>query len=249
MTRPGWRDLLVRSVPAAARRRVAAARLRHARAGNARRTAEDVFGAVYRTRTWGEGEAFDSGSGSRGEPAERYAALVRSLIGEFGVRSAVDVGCGDFRVAARFAGDLDDYLGVDVVRSVVTENRARHERPGVRFAPLDATRDELPAADLCLIRQVLQHLANDEIAAILARCRRYPLVVITEHRPAAGPGVRPNRDKPHGPDTRLDLDSWVDVRGEPFRCAPVTEVLDVPVDRPLYAPGESIVSMLWRPRG
>jgi SAM-dependent methyltransferase len=229
------------------RRGVAAVRLRRSRAVNATRTAEEVFTAVYRARVWGDGEVFDSGSGSRGEPADRYASLIRALVREFGVRSAVDVGCGDFRVAQRFAGSLADYVGLDVVGPVVDRNTALHGGPGVSFARLDAAREEPPDADLCLIRQVLQHLSNDQIAGVLARCAKYPLVVVSEHRPGATPRVRPNLDKPHGPDTRLDRHSWVDIREAPFACEPVRELLRVPVDPPHYRAGESILTVLWRP--
>jgi SAM-dependent methyltransferase len=247
MVHSGWRPRLARLTPAVVRRQVSTVRLRRMRAANATRTSEEVFTAVYRDAVWGEGEAFDSGSGSRGEPAERYASLIRSLVQDFGVRSAVDVGCGDFRVAKRFAGSLADYVGLDVVGPVVEQNNARYGRPGVSFARLDAARDELPDADLCLIRQVLQHLSNEQIAGVLGRCRKYPLVVVSEHRPRAAAGVRPNIDKPHGPDTRLDRNSWVDIRQEPFACDPVRELLCVPVDQPQYRAGESIVTMLWRP--
>jgi SAM-dependent methyltransferase len=217
------------------------------RAANATRTSEEVFTAVYRDAVWGEGDAFDSGSGSRGEPADRYGSLIRSLVHDFDVRSAVDIGCGDFRVAKRFAGCLADYVGLDVVRPVVEQNTARYGRPGVSFAWLDAAREEPPDADLCLIRQVLQHLSNEQIAGVLTRCRKYPLVVVSEHGPRAAPGVRPNIDKPHGPDTRLDRNSWVDIRRAPFACEPVRELLQVPVDPPQYRAGESIRTLLWRP--
>ena len=242
MVRSRWRRGLARLTPAAVR-------LRRTRAANAVRTAEEVFTAVYRARMWGDGEVFDSGSGSRGEPADQYASLIRSMVRDFGVRSAVDVGCGDFRVAERFADCLADYVGLDIVGPVVDRNTARYGRPGISFSRLDAAREQPPDADLCLIRQVLQHLSNEQIAGILAQCRKYRLVVVSEHRPGAAPRVRPNIDKPHGPDTRLDRHSWVDIREAPFGCGPVRELLQVPVDPPQYRAGESILTMLWRPGG
>jgi hypothetical protein len=110
-----------------------------------------------------------------------------------------------------------------------------------------ATAVELPDADVCLIRQVFQHLSNDQIGAILRRCRKYSAVVVTEHWPAPAVATRPNVDKPHGPDTRLDSGSWVDLGAPPFGCGNLTEILRVEVDRPLYADGETLRTFLWRP--
>jgi hypothetical protein len=237
------------AVPARARTWMVGHRLRRMRARNATRSATEVFSEVYERGRWGLGESFDSGSGSRGETATRYAAAVRALLQQTGARSAVDVGCGDFRVATRFVDDLDSYVGIDVVPDLIIRNIERYGRPGVEFRLLDAAVAEPPDADICFIRQVLQHLSNDQIAAILRRCRKYPTVVVTEHWPAPAAATGPNVDKPHGPDTRLDSGSWVDIAAEPFGCRDLTEILRVDADRPLYSEGETLRTYLWRPNG
>jgi hypothetical protein len=238
---------MMRSAPPRIREWVATTRLRKTRQRNGARPIGEVFSEVYECGRWGAGEDFDSGSGSRGQPADRYAAYIRELIRETGARKAVDIGCGDFRVASRFADSLASYLGVDVVNDVISRNMSMYGRSGVSFSVLDAADSELPAADICLIRQVLQHLSNLQIAEILNRCHSYRLVVVTEHWPAPGAARKPNIDKPHGPDTRLDRGSWVDIERAPFDCAPVDEVLRVRVDAPLYRVGETIRTQLWRP--
>jgi hypothetical protein len=229
------------------RRLLTSYRLRAVRRRNAARPVAEVFSEVYAAGGWGDGEAFDSGSGSRGEPAARYVDAVRALIRAHDVHTAVDIGCGDFRVAREFAGHLSHYRGVDVVPDLIARNQAVYGGTAVEFAVLDATRDALPDADLCLVRQVLQHLSNAEVSAILQRCARFPLVVVTEHWPAAVARSVPNVDKPHGPDTRLDRGSWVDITAPPFSRGPVSELLRVPVERPLFHHGETIRTHLWRP--
>jgi hypothetical protein len=247
-----WRHRVARCTPPPVRGWVSAARLARLRQRNAARSVEEVFSEVYASRQWGDGlsddaETFDSGTGSRGTAATSYAALIRQLIRSSGARSAVDIGCGDFRVASLFVDDLDSYHGVDVVRDLIARNTSVHGRPGVRFSVLDAGSGELPPADICLVRQVLQHLSNRQIAQILHRCRAYPLVVVTEHLPAPDRTGRPNLDKPHGPDTRLDAGSWVDVARPPFDCTPVIEALRIPAPAPLYRTGEVLRTQLWRP--
>jgi SAM-dependent methyltransferase len=243
-----WRSSIAEHVPADVRRRISAFNLERARSQNAAKPIEAVFEQVYRSGAWGEGESFDSGSGSRGQAATEYTSLVRRLIRAEGARSVVDVGCGDFRVAAQFADDLQSYVGVDVVPHLVARNNAEYGSPRVSFACLDASESELPAADICLVRQVLQHLSNAQIHGILDRCRKFPVVVITEHWASPESATAANLDKPHGPDTRLDKGSHVDVTLPPFNLPAVEEVLRVPVTPPLYQLGETLQTMVWRPR-
>jgi hypothetical protein len=138
---------------------------------------------------------------------------------------------------------------VDVVPELISRNAEAHAGPGVSFVTLDAAVTELPRGDLCLIRQVLQHLSNHEIAAILRQCSDYPMVMITEHWPAVSMQTVANIDKPHGGDTRLDRGSWVDITATPFSCGPTENALEVPVERPLYADGETIRTVIWWPAG
>jgi SAM-dependent methyltransferase len=247
MPQKRWRSSIAEHVPPDIRRRISSLTLGRARSQNAGKPIEAVFEQIYRSGAWGEGESFDSGSGSRGAAATEYAGFIRRLIRTEGARSIVDVGCGDFRVAAQFVDDVESYVGVDVVEHLVSRNNDKHARGGVSFACLDASKSELPGADICLVRQVLQHLSNAQIHGILDRCRKFPMVVITEHWASQESATTANLDKPHGPDTRLDKGSHVDVRLPPFGLSGVDDVLQVPVDRPLYLAGETIRTMLWRP--
>jgi hypothetical protein len=247
VTKQHWRSRVARFIPHQVREQISASQLKARRAHNAEKPVEAVFTEVYASGVWGKGEEFDSGSGSRGTVAAEYAALMRRIIDAEKARSVVDIGCGDFRVASQFVEGLDSYLGVDVVEHLIARNTATYGRPGIRFDTVDASQSDLPGADICLVRQVLQHLSNRQIAGILERCRKFPLVVVTEHWPSAAVASAPNRDKPHGPDTRLDKNSYVDIASDPFRVEPVEEVLRLPVDRSLYHPGETIRTVMWRP--
>ena len=242
------RDFARRITPPPVRRLIVSTRLQTKRRGNAVRSAQDVFSEIYATGQWGSsGESFDSGSGSWGLPAQSYVKFVRELIENSETRRAVDIGCGDFRVASGFVDLLDSYVGVDVVPELIDRNMAEFGRPGLSFLALDAAISELPDGDICFIRQVLQHLSNNEITSILQRCSHFPIVVVTEHWPASEHRTRANRDKPHGADTRLDRGSWVDIAERPFRCGPTRECLVVPVDRPEYQMGETIRTVVWTP--
>jgi hypothetical protein len=87
--------------------------------------------------------------------------------------------------------------------------------------------DELPEADLCLVRQVLQHLSNAEILHIVPKLSKYRYAIVTEHV-YVGRGLRPNVDKPHGPGTRIPRRSGVFLECPPFRSN-TTTLLEIPI--------------------
>jgi SAM-dependent methyltransferase len=151
----------------------------------------------------------------------------------------VDLGCGDFTVGKKIAALGIDYTGADVVPALIRHHSALHGSDRVRFLQLDIVNDTLPEGDLCLIRQVLQHLSNAQIATILPKLARYRHVLITEHYPAPGPHVVPNRDKTHGHDTRIEDDSAVFLEHTPFE-ARIGPVLLEHETRPLKRPAEML---------
>jgi len=73
-----------------------------------------------------------------------------------------------------------NYIGADIVASVVSDNNARYGNDQKKFILANATRDELPDADVVLIREVLFHLCFDDVAKVLrnvlSKPRRYLLI-------------------------------------------------------------------------
>jgi hypothetical protein len=51
------------------------------------------------------------------------------------------------------------YIGADVVPSLIASNREQFTRPGVHFIIADLTKDPPPRADLVLCRDCLVHLS------------------------------------------------------------------------------------------
>ncbi len=176
-----------------------------------------VFSTIYRDRIFGDlpGEQFYSGDGSVGAFADTYCRHVESLVRDKGIRSIVDLGCGDFRIGKRLAAMVPDYIGVDIVPDLIAHHRREYGAEHVCFECLDVVEDSLPPGDLCLIRQVFQHLNNAEISTVLAKLAPYELVLVTENV-KAGPGTVPNIDHVHGPRTRLVEDSGVFLTEPPF---------------------------------
>jgi len=190
----------------------------------------DCFSKIYHTKLWGEadGEAFCSGGGSEARFAVPYLKEVQNLIAEHKIRTVVDLGCGDFRVGRLLCAQCDvQYVGVDVVPDLIAYNQSRFGGPQVEFRCANLIEDELPDGELCLIRQVLQHLSNAEISGVLAKCAKYRVVLVTEEV-FTKPGSRPNLDIAHGPDNRASDNSGVFLDLPPFSFK-TTPVLEIPI--------------------
>jgi len=180
---------------------------------------QDIFTAIYEKGRWGTGAgSFCSGPGSMPGPlTDGYVQLMteylRSLEGDAVV---VDLGCGDMQVSRRLLGSCPNFVGVDVVPDLVKWNRRAFTGESVRFLCLDIVDEELPDGDICLLRQVLQHLSNDQIQKILPKLRKYRASFITEHLPTENEGIDPNLDLHPGWQIRLDRNSGVYLDRPPF---------------------------------
>ena len=181
----------------------------------------EVFSTIYESQAWGscEGRPFCSGDGSiREDAVGPYCEVVRTFMEEKSIKRLVDLGCGDFGVGSRLIGPAIHYTGVDVVPALVQYNQEQFGTPSVEFRCLNMIEDDLPAGDLCLVRQVMQHLSNAQIQKTLASLSRYRYAIVTEHV-YAGPGMRRNLDKPHGPGIRFPKRSGVFLESPPFNCS------------------------------
>ena len=135
-----------------------------------------TFDAIYRSDAWVENGSPGSGDGSHVAKNRQSLLALEKLMEEHNVGSVVEVGCGDFEVMRH--GNLDgvNYHGYDV--SAVAIARARqYESARVRFSVSNAD-TQYEAADLLIVKDVLQHLPFAEIRKILAQLPRFRVAVI-----------------------------------------------------------------------
>ncbi|AGY92619.1 hypothetical protein SPICUR_08455 [Spiribacter curvatus] len=184
-----------------------------------------VFEGIYRRGQWGQapnGER-ESGRGSH-EPVfvDQYVAAVNEFLASLtSVDRLVDLGCGDFNVGRHFTDPARTFLACDVSGLIIRQNRSRYRALPVRFEQRDIAACSLPAGDVGFLRQVLQHLPNDDIASIVRRineARPYRWLIVTEHVPT-GECWSPNEDMPAGGSTRLRVNSGVELDAPPFGLA------------------------------
>ncbi|MBR0827018.1 class I SAM-dependent methyltransferase [Bradyrhizobium manausense] len=138
------------------------------------------FDRILKTNLWGAPTSV-SGLGSEDLATSAIREALPPLLQKLGARSLLDAPCGDAGWIAACKLDVD-YIGVDIVPSLIETNRRRAANGEVagRFIVADITGDELPRADLILCRDCLVHLSFENNGRAVARCRdsgaRYLLV-------------------------------------------------------------------------
>jgi hypothetical protein len=172
---------------------------------------------IYEQNLWGgnPGE-FYSGDGSH-HPAmvEPYLKAVTHFLRSFHPPLTVcDLGCGDFTIGKLLVPNTREYIAIDIVEDLIAWHKKNNALEHVSFHCMDIARNSLPQADCIILRQVLQHLSNEEIKAMVKKLSNYTYVLVTEHLPEGD--FEPNMDIISGQGIRLKKQSGVDLLAPPF---------------------------------
>jgi Methyltransferase domain len=201
---------------------------------NLRLTTEQVFTEIYLNSRWGgRPGTFCSGDGSHETSiVAPYVAAVTAELVRIGAASmtAIDLGCGDYSVGRQLSPFCGQYIGVDIVKSLVAHNQAAFGVHNVSFHHANIIDDAIPDGDVCFVRQVLQHLSNEQIAAVLPKLNKFRRCFITEHHPSPNRLRLANQDKSHGENIRVSSGSGIFLDQPPFNipAARYDLLLEVP---------------------
>ena len=205
-----------------------------------------VMEQIYHQNLWGGGDAdFYSGTGSHhSDLVDPYIKVVRSFLKSFDEPLTVcDLGCGDFNIGSRLISHAKKYIAADIVEGLIERNRRLFNTEILEFHCLDIASDECPDGDCAILRNVLQHLSNDEIQQIIEKLYEFKYVIVTEHLPEGE--FIPNKDILSGQGIRLKKGSGVVLTAPPFnfRVREEKQLLKVP-----YNEGKGvIVTTLYEP--
>ena len=132
---------------------------------------ERIFSQAFRSAR--EKERPVSGQGSTSEATVLLRSNLAAVLGRYGVRTVLDLGCGDCNWFGRMLDgmDLDRYHGIDVVASLIEENRKKYPPTICSFTHADITSASLDAYDLVLVRDVLTHLKVRNVIRVLTNIK------------------------------------------------------------------------------
>jgi SAM-dependent methyltransferase len=183
-------------------------------------TTKDIFTKIYEDGAWGKHDTqmFYSGKGSHSaDITSIYIEAVQNMLSSLQkLPNVVDLGCGDFFIGSNIRSLCDSYIACDIVEPLIAFNKIKYNSINVDFRVLDITKDDLPKADIVFIRQVLQHLSNEQIANAIQKIKyNYKYLVLTEGLPRTNEFI-PNIDQATGVGSRSAFDSGVVLTSPPF---------------------------------
>jgi len=130
----------------------------------------ETFREIYVNNAWGSDDS-RSGTGSDLTQTAVVREVLPGILRELGVRSMLDVPCGDFHWMRML--DLDvDYIGADVVPDLIAANNAHYASDRRRFQVVDISNDDLPRVDLVFCRDLLVHFSFSDARRAIANLKR-----------------------------------------------------------------------------
>lgn len=132
---------------------------------------QERFERIYHTNLWSDPET-RSGTGSSLDSTRVLREKLPDALRQLDTRVLLDVPCGDYTWMDHVDLSGVEYIGADIVHSIVESNQQQYARNDGRFIELDLTKDDLPDADVLLCRDCLVHLSYANIARVLTNVRR-----------------------------------------------------------------------------
>ncbi len=129
------------------------------------------FTHIYHTHRFG-GTLSASGQGSDLSRTEIIRQKIPILMKEMNVRVLLDCPCGDFYWLQYSKLNIEKYIGIDIVKEIITINRKKYGSKYREFEKLDIAKDALPRADMILCRDCLVHFSFKDISSTMNNFKR-----------------------------------------------------------------------------
>ena len=139
------------------------------------------FTNIYTNKIWGGNGATPlSGPGSSLSGTTQIRSALDKICDKYNIQSIADLGCGDLTwMSTLEIFNTKKYTGVDVVDVLIQKHKQKY--PNHTFLCLDLIYDELPDADLAIVRDVSFHLPNKDVLTLIEKLKKYKYVAITSN--------------------------------------------------------------------
>ncbi len=202
---------------------------------------EEKFSYIYNNNMWGGDKNFNSGSGSHNPNIiNPYLKVIKEFLKKQHMPTLVDCGCGDFNVGKNFLSLSKKYYAIDIFQNIIDLNKSKFNYQNLEFLKLDIVEDNIPSGDVCIVRQILQHLSNQDIFSFINNIKnKFKFLLVTEHLPDGQ--FRSNVDMKTSFSIRPIFNSGVLLHEKPFeiRYKQMNELLRVSA-----APERGIISTI-----
>lgn len=131
----------------------------------------DIFARYYRNNFWSDPESL-SGRGSSISTTRRLREKLAGILKERGIKSMLDIPCGDYNWMKLVERPGVRYFGADVVKEMIDKNNENYKTNHTKFSVIDITRGPLPKVDLILTRDCFAHFSYEAIAKAVSEIKK-----------------------------------------------------------------------------
>jgi len=135
------------------------------------RKGAEVFTEINTMNKWSGSDSV-SGPGSDLTQTQVIIKEIPQLLQILGVKTFLDIPCGDHHWMKEVNLSEIQYIGGDIVSSIVDASNQLYGNSTKQFMVIDLTQDIVPPADFLLVRDCLVHLSFHEINSVLANLKR-----------------------------------------------------------------------------
>ena len=127
---------------------------------------EKVFTDIFRNNEWGDQDSI-SGPGSNLVQTEILRTHLQNLFNDLKVNSLLDIPCGDFHWMSNLNLKDINYIGADIVKTIIKQNNDKYKKNNINFIHLNLLKDNLPKTDMIFCRDCLVHFSYKDILLAL----------------------------------------------------------------------------------
>ena len=179
---------------------------------------QDKFSYIYQSKYWrGSEDGSLSGGGSNEISTNVFIEELSNFIEAKNINSILDIPCGDWKWMSSLDLSNINYIGCDIVPDLISSNNKKYKKNNINFFTKSLIDDELPDSDLIIVRDLLVHLDNKDIAKCLMNLKKskYKYIGITNY-----PNLEINKKRLFGDYLRLG-DKWraINLTKEPYNLS------------------------------
>ena len=135
---------------------------------------KNEFTNIYDKELWGKEKG--SGAGSRPKFNKEYILFLENFLRDNDIKSVIDFGCGDWQFSRYIDWSDVDYLGLDIVDSVIENNKKQFSQ--YSFVSDTDVFKYLEGREFIIIKDVIMHWPNEEILSFLDKLVTYDIKIL-----------------------------------------------------------------------
>ena len=138
---------------------------------------KETFTNIYEENKWAMGQTESkSGLGSTLNFAMSISNNLLQVIHDYNIKTMIDTSCGDWNWMKRIQPNLCNYIGIDIVESIIDTNQKNYSDSKTAFICTDFLSflklQPDNSIDLVFCRHTCEHLPIDYILEFFVECKR-----------------------------------------------------------------------------